>query len=263
MSSLDSDCNIIESKENGHAPSVKQIQNEDIKVKKRVNIYTEEPDETTNLRRCSETSDPAGDRSYASSTTEKCLTMTGTIKRGKKAGQNLDVRINISREELEMLDATMAAKKQQSCLSCGIREGPHIVVWSLLCFPFITILSAVYSFYVGTLMWYNVFTYVTEETSILWRILLSPILILSYPFLILICTIGLGLYGGVIQISWFLNSWSKEVSDWEKGFYGWFCSLLRLSDCSPYEVVVLTDVQQMSIETKVQGSLASQDSIPI
>ncbi|KAK7790070.1 hypothetical protein R5R35_012994 [Gryllus longicercus] len=134
------------------------------KAKKRVNICTDretlEEDglhnvETIALRRGSETSDSVA----MSSSTDGCLTMTGTIKRGKKAGQSVDVRLNMSREELEVLEAAIAAKK------------------------------------------------------------------------------------GLVQISWFFESWYKEMTDLEKGFYGWLCAALKHEDCSPYEVVVLTEIQ--------------------
>lgn len=180
--------------------------------------------------------------------------MTGTVKRGKKVGQNLDVKLNISREELEMLDANIAAKQQQPWLTCNLATGPHVTVWSLLCFPLAVVVSSVYSFYMGTLMWYNVFTYVTEEANLIWRILFAPLLILTYPFFILFCTVSLGLYAGLVQISWFFDTWQKEIMDYEKGFYGWLCSIIHLEDCSPYEVIVLTDIQLPSLA-------ASQDTL--
>uniref|UniRef100_A0A1B6MU36 Transmembrane protein 169 n=1 Tax=Graphocephala atropunctata TaxID=36148 RepID=A0A1B6MU36_9HEMI len=237
-----------------HDDNSKKIFDDEIRVKKKVNIYMEEPDETTALRKGSEASDSLAEKSITSNGLEKCLTMTGTIKRGKKAGQNLDIRLNMSREELELLDANIAAKTQQSWLRCGLMTGPHVIIWSLLCFPFAVLVSSLYSFYMGTLMWYNIFTYVTEEANILWRILLSPFLILFYPLFIILCTISLGVYAGFVQISWFFDTWQKEVTDLEKGFYGWLCSKIRLEDCSPYEVIVLTDI-------KAPSNTASQDTL--
>nr|CAD7585935.1 unnamed protein product [Timema genevievae] len=208
------------------------------KSRKRVNICEE--DESCALRCGSETSDSLAD------SVDPCLTMTGTIKRGKKAGQSVDVRLNISREELEVLEATIAAQKHGSVSSrrllCGLRRGPHIALWTVLCLPFVVAVSGLYSFYVGTLTWYNVFTYYTEEKPLVCRVLVSPILILLYPFLILVLTLGLGVYAGLVQVSWFLESWYKEISDLEKGFYGWLCAALGYEDCAPYEVVVLTEI---------------------
>lgn len=225
-----------------------------VKVKKKVNIYTEEPDERTALRKDSEASNSLADKSTTSNTQETCLMMTGTVKRGKKAGQSLDVRLNMSREELEVLDANIVAKSRQSWVTCGTGTGPHITLWTLFCFPFAVLAGSIYSFYIGTLMWYNIFTYVTEEPRFIWRILLSPFLILLYPLFIVVCTLSLGLYAGLAQVSWFFDSWQKEITDLEKGFYGWLCSVVHLEDCSPYEVIVLTDMQ-------VPSHTASQDTL--
>lgn len=244
------------------------------KAKKKVNICTDREDleeedtssnvETVALRRGSETSDSVADHSGVSGSTDGCLTMTGTIKRGKKAGQSVDVRLNISREELEVLEAAVAAKRHSSSspsslFSCGPKKGPHITMWTALCLPFAVAVSGVYSFYMGTITWYNVFTYYTDEKPILCRILVSPFLILLYPFLILIFTVGLGLYAGIVQISWFLDSWYKEITDLEKGFYGWLCAALKHEDCCPYEVVVLTDIQS-SVEVSRPVRSSSEDS---
>lgn len=250
------------------------VETKKAKAKKKVNICTDREDleeedassnvETVALRRGSETSDSVADNSGVSGSTDGCLTMTGTIKRGKKAGQSVDVRLNMSREELEVLEAVIAAKRHNSSspsswFACGPRKGPHITVWTALCLPFAVAVSGVYSFYMGTITWYNVFTYYTEEKPILCRILVSPFLILLYPFLILIFTIGLGLYAGVVQISWFLDSWYKEITDLEKGFYGWLCAALKHEDCCPYEVVVLTEIQS-SLEGDQPKRSSSEDS---
>lgn len=250
------------------------VETKKAKAKKKVNICTDREDleeedassnvETMALRRGSETSDSVADNSGVSGSTDGCLTMTGTIKRGKKAGQSVDVRLNMSREELEVLEAVIAAKchtstSPSSWFTCGQRKGPHITIWTVLCLPFVIAISCVYSFYMGTITWYNVFTYYTEEKPILCRILVTPFLILLYPFIILIFTIGLGLYAGIVQISWFFDSWYKEITDLEKGFYGWLCAALKHEDCSPYEVVVLTDIQS-SLEGDQPKRSSSENS---
>ncbi|XP_037948378.1 uncharacterized protein LOC119686107 [Teleopsis dalmanni] len=175
------------------------------------------------------------------------LTMTGTIKRGRKKGQNLDLQINISREELEQINATAIAtevkKKQNLCFTCSLNTGLHILLLSLVSLPFVTIISSIYSFYIGTLTWYNMFSLFNEEKSYLHRVFMSPILIIAYPVGIILCTVGLGIYAGIVQISLQFNSWLNEVADIEKGFYGWLCSFLHMSDCSPYEVIILTDIR--------------------
>ncbi|XP_047511406.1 uncharacterized protein LOC125053856 [Pieris napi] len=173
------------------------------------------------------------------------LTMTGTIKRGKKKGQNVDVKLNISREELEIIEASIVADElsKMDVSKCSLYNGPHIFLFSLLIVPFVVCISAGYSFYMGTLAWYNIFSHITEEFTCVKKMFLAPIVILSYPFLIVIFTIGLGLYAGIVQLTFSGANWWKDVCDFEKGFYGWLCNVLGMSECSPYEVVILMDVK--------------------
>ncbi|XP_052869325.1 transmembrane protein 169 [Anopheles cruzii] len=184
-------------------------------------------------------------RSYGSSA-DNYLTMTGTIKRGRKKGQSIDVQLNISREELEQISKQALAahdetyRTRQEC--CTLRTGLHILLLSIVCLPFVTLTTAIYSFYMGTVTWYNMFTYFNEERSYFYKLIMSPLLILAYPLAIVLCTVGLALYAGFRQLSFHFRAWLNEVSDIEKGFYGWLCSFLHLSDCSPYEVVILTEI---------------------
>ncbi|CAH0678055.1 unnamed protein product [Spodoptera exigua] len=220
------------------------------KRKKRVNIVPGivEADNTdteiTALRIESEGS-LSPDCSLTDNSKDGYLTMTGTIKRGKKKGQNVDVKLNISREELEIIEAAIVAEEfnKMDISKCSLYNGPHIFLFSLLCIPFVACISAMYSFYMGTMAWYNVFSHVTENLSCIKKILLAPIVILSYPFLIVIFTVGLGLYAGIVQLTFSAANWWKDVCDFEKGFYGWLCNTLGMSECSPYEVVVLMNVK--------------------
>lgn len=219
------------------------------KRKKRVNIVqeiieTENADtEITALRYESEGSTP--DCSLTDHSRDSYLTMTGTIKRGKKKGQNVDVKLNISREELEIIEAAIVAEEynKMDISKCSVYNGPHIFLFSLLCIPFVACVSALYSFYMGTMTWYNIFTHVTEDLNWMKKAMLAPIVILSYPFLIVIFTLGLGLYAGIVQLTFSGANWWKDVCDFEKGFYGWLCNTLGISECCPYEVVILMDVK--------------------
>lgn len=219
------------------------------KRKKRVNIVpgvveSENIDtEITNLRVESEGS--LSLTSLTDNSKDGYLTMTGTIKRGKKKGQNVDVKLNISREELEIIEASIVAEEynKMDVSKCSLYNGPHIFLFSLLCIPIVTCISAVYSFYIGTLAWYNIFTHVTENFNCIKKAFLAPVVILSYPFLIVVFTIGVGLYAGIVQLTFSGANWWKDVCDFEKGFYGWLCNLLGMSECSPYEVVILMDVK--------------------
>lgn len=185
------------------------------------------------------------------------LTMTGTIKRGRKKGQSVDLQLNMSRDELEKINQAALLIQQaheleqgrsNCCCGCGcsLTSGMHIFLLSLISLPFVIIVTSIYAFYIGTLTWYNMFTYFNEEKSCLYRFIMSPLLVVAYPFGIVLCTIGLGVYSGLVQISTTFAKWTNEIADIEKGFYGWLCSFLHLSDCSPYEVVILTDLKMPS-----------------
>lgn len=195
--------------------------------------------------------------------TDSYLTMTGTVKRGRKKGQSVDLQLNISRDELEKINAAVVAVEQATqqqnndCCMCSLTTGMHILVLSIICLPFVATYTSIYSFYIGTLTWYNIFNYFNEEKSYLYKVFMSPLLILTYPFGICLCTIGLGIYAGFVQLSLSLTRWYNEISDIEKGFYGWLCSFLHLSDCSPYEVVILTDLRLP--ETTIHGNTSTEE----
>lgn len=182
--------------------------------------------------------------------TDSYLTMTGTIKRGRKKGQSVDLQLNMSLDELERINvaaltavSSTSEKRAAACFVCSPTMGLHILILSLLCLPFVTVVTSIYSFYIGTLTWYNMFNYFSEEKSYAHKLFVSPLLVLLYPFLIVLCTLGLGIYAGFVQLSVCFSSWINEIGDIEKGFYGWLCSFLRMSDCSPYEVVILMDLK--------------------
>lgn len=190
--------------------------------------------------------------------TDNYLTMTGTVKRGRKKGQSVDLQLNISRDELEKINAAVVAVEQiqqeTRCCTCSPTTGMHILIFSIICLPFVAAYTSVYSFYIGTLTWYNIFNYFNEEKTYLHKLVMSPILILTYPIGICFCTIGLGIYAGIVQLSMSLTRWYNEITDLEKGFYGWLCSFLHLSDCSPYEVVILTDLRLPETVVHVNSS---------
>ncbi|XP_076337376.1 transmembrane protein 169 [Tachypleus tridentatus] len=174
------------------------------------------------------------------------VTMTGTIKRGKKKGQTMDMKVHMSREELDELESSIIShqkpEEEDDCFF-GAKKGPHVFFLSLLLAPLVFCVSAAYSFYIGTMTWYNILVLFTEKKTVWHKIFVSPLLIIFYPFLIMMPTVGLGLYASVIQLSWQFDLWKQEVLDWEKGFYGWLCCSLNIEDCSPYEVVILTEIQ--------------------
>lgn len=110
--------------------------------------------------------------------------------------------------------------------------------------PFVLVVAFIYSFYLGTIAWYNVFLLFSEDDNFFYRIAISPILILIYPIYVILCSLVLGFYASYVQITCSFNVWSKEVRDLEKGFYGWLCRRLSVEECSPYEEVILTNVRE-------------------
>lgn len=243
-----------------------RLPNETARFKKRVNILTTVDHPSSKQKLCSSTisienADSTEDSNETNLLNSKnsslartrspdnYLTMTGTIKRGKKKGQCLDVQLNISRDELEKINSTALMMQQEhdnskkSCCVCSLTSGMHILLLSLISLPFVVVITSIYAFYMGTITWYNMFTYFNEEKTYLHKLVMSPLLVIAYPIGILLCTIGLAIYSGIVQISTRFVKWSNEIADIEKGFYGWLCNFLHLSDCSPYEVIILTDLK--------------------
>jgi len=167
------------------------------------------------------------------------LTVTGTIKRGRNKGEVFDVQLKMNRDRLAKIEKEIQAKKKDQCC-CGLTRGLHVFLASLVLVPFLWIFCTFYAFYMGTLTWYNIFIYYNEQRTCCHTVFVSPWVLLLYPVWILPVTLGLGLYGGLSQVSWRGDLWRKELTDPEKGFYGWFCNRLNLPDCSPYQVVILT-----------------------
>ncbi|XP_007908296.1 transmembrane protein 169 [Callorhinchus milii] len=179
------------------------------------------------------------------------VTLTGTITRGKKKGQMVDIHVTLTEKELQELAKCKEpprSKEESERKPCdvGPRRGPHVVLWSLLCAPVIFVLSFVMSFYYGTIAWYNIFLVYNEERTFWHKVTVCPLLIILYPVLIVATSASLGLYTMVTQVSWSLGEWWQAVRDLEKGFCGWLCSKLGLEDCSPYSIVELLDSDNVS-----------------
>ncbi|KFM72328.1 Transmembrane protein 169, partial [Stegodyphus mimosarum] len=104
------------------------------------------------------------------------VTMTGTVKRGRKKGQTMDMKVQMSREELDELEHSIMSQQIEDDDRCffGLRKGPHILTLSLILVPFVMILSAAYSFYMGTMTWYNILVYFSEKKTIFHKIFVSP-----------------------------------------------------------------------------------------
>lgn len=199
------------------------------------------------------------------------VTLTGTITRGKKKGQLVDIHLTMTEKELrdlaksrERLDAECEAGQtsKRKC-SLGMAQGPHIVLWSISCVPMVFLLSFITSFYYGTLTWYNVFLVYNEERTFWHKITICPFLIIFYPVLIMPMALSLALYSAVVQVSWAFSEWWQAVRDLEKGFCGWACGKMGLEDCSPYSVVELLDSDTVSgtLQSKAPSEFAQTSSV--
>ncbi|XP_029460980.1 transmembrane protein 169 [Rhinatrema bivittatum] len=187
------------------------------------------------------------------------VTLTGTITRGKKKGQMVDIHVTLTERELQELTKSKepcpaeSARGKKAC-EVGSERGPHVLLWSILCIPVVFVLSFVISFYYGTITWYNIFLVYNEERTFWHKIFVCPFLIILYPLIIMAVSSSLGLYAAAAQISWAFAEWWQAVKDLEKGFCGWLCSKLGLEDCSPYSVVELLDSDDVSGSLSAKGS---------
>lgn len=199
------------------------------------------------------------------------MTLTGTITRGKKKGQVVDIHVTLTEKELrdlakskERLDAECEGRdgSKRNC-SLGVCQGPHVVLWSISCAPVVFLLSFITSFYYGTLTWYNVFLVYNEERTFWHKITICPFLIIFYPMLIMPMALSLALYSAVVQVSWAFSEWWQAVRDLEKGFCGWACGKLGLEDCSPYSIVELLDSDTVSgtLQSKAPSELAQTSAV--
>lgn len=172
------------------------------------------------------------------------LTLTGTIRKGRPRSEksvecSYDIELSLSQEHLNKLEKKVHAKYHDRCF-CGLQRGIHVFALTLLTFPFLWIYSTFWAFYLGTLTWYNIFIYFNEEKNCLWK-LCSPFVLIVYPFWIVPVTFLLGLGASLLQISWYFDSWLHAIRTPDAGFFSWFCNYLNLPDCSPYQVILLTN----------------------
>ncbi|XP_069472903.1 transmembrane protein 169 [Ambystoma mexicanum] len=202
---------------------------------------------------------PLSDGGWNMPLDSRYVTLTGTITRGKKKGQMVDIHVTLTEKELQELARSKEPMKEDTpegkkrC-AVALDKGPQILLWSIACLPVIFVLSFVLSFYYGTITWYNIFLVYNEERTFWHKITICPFLMIFYPIIIVAISFSLGLYTAITQISWSFGEWWRAVRDMEKGFCGWLCSKLGLEDCSPYSIVELLDSDDIS------GSLSGKCS---
>ncbi|ESO90057.1 hypothetical protein LOTGIDRAFT_85259, partial [Lottia gigantea] len=165
------------------------------------------------------------------------ITVPGTVTQGYQTGETVDVQLDLSDHELKRL----ASKDKKDKCGCGLNQGPHIVLFSVIFIPIAWVMSLGMAFYMGVITLYNIYLYFSEERTIWHKITVCPILVLTFPFTVGLCAIGIAFYSCIVQVSWRYKSWLREVFDFEKGFYGWLCLKLDLPHCAPYDVVILDE----------------------
>lgn len=173
---------------------------------------------------------------------------TGTIKRGtKKSNEVTEVQVELTEKEILKLNKSIKRDKdeQHNKQNLGIGKGPHIIFLSIVCIPFAFLFSIAFSFYIGTITWYNIYINLSEERTIWHKILLCPFLIIFFPFIIPIPSLLIAMYSMFIQLSWNISSWLQEWRDLEKGFFVWLCHVLKLPECVPYEIVIIDDPEPL------------------
>ena len=169
------------------------------------------------------------------------VTFTGIVQTGQIPGQQVKVQLEMTEDELTKLNQSVEDETAENKCIFNKRCGPHIVCFTFLFIPLSFISSFCISFYLGTLTWYNSIVYFSEERTIWHKLFICPVVILTYPFTVGLSACCLGLYSCIVQISWFWHHWYREVRDFEKGFYGWMCNKLDISQCSPYDIVILNE----------------------
>lgn len=145
-------------------------------------------------------------------------------------------------EELEVHNTMVEAEKGGLC---GTNRGPHIILLSFFYIPCALISSMCVSFYYGAWTWFNLYLFFSEEKTVWHKVTICPLLILTFPFTVGLSSIFIAVFAAFIQLSWYFRSWRNEIVDFDKGFYGWLCDKIGLSQCSPYEMITLNDESEL------------------
>ncbi|XP_041600006.1 LOW QUALITY PROTEIN: transmembrane protein 169-like [Vulpes lagopus] len=153
------------------------------------------------------------------------VTLTGTITRGKKKGQMVDIHVTLIEKELQELTkpGSLGSSREitpEDIKACqmGGDHGPRLVLWMLVGLPVVFILSFV-------------------------------------VFLAMAMASSLGLYAAVVQLIWSRGAWWQAARDMEKDgerLLCWLCSKLGLEGCSPYSIVELKS-------DNIPGNLSNKD----
>ncbi|XP_048729438.2 transmembrane protein 169-like [Ostrea edulis] len=152
-------------------------------------------------------------------------------------------------EQVEVIEYTdtevMDSGSSGGSRCCGATDGPHVTLMSVVLLPIAFLSSLAVVFYYGAWTWYNLYIHYSEERTICHKVLVCPVLIITFPLTVGLSSLGVALFAAFVQISWSFYRWKTEFLDFEKGFYGWLCYKLGLPMCSPYDVLEYTDVSEL------------------
>ncbi len=134
------------------------------------------------------------------------VSFSGTIKRGQKVGETVEVQLQLTEKEMNKLHQSTNAldeedKDRDDACIWGLDKGLHIIVLTILFIPFAFIMSMGMAAYIGTIAWYNVYLNLSEERTVWHKVFLCPLLILTFPVFIVLTAVCIGLYAAVIQVS--------------------------------------------------------------
>ncbi|XP_014662456.1 PREDICTED: transmembrane protein 169-like [Priapulus caudatus] len=186
-------------------------------------------------------------------------TWTGTITRGQKVGELVEVQL--TSKELDAMQKSYTEEQEvlEHRCECSARSGPHVCALGVVAMPIALLFSAAVTFYQGTITWYNMVLYFSDERTFWHRLFVAPLLVLFYPALILVVVVAVSLYAAVVQVSWHLSKWWAEIRDFEKGVCGLVCMTLRLESCSPYDVVLLEKTLELPQQAPPHGDVGQSN----
>ncbi|CAK6448112.1 unnamed protein product [Pipistrellus nathusii] len=83
---------------------------------------------------------PADDGMWNMPLDSRYVTLTGTITRGKKKGQMVDIHVTLTEKELQELTKPKESLKEatpegRKVCQMSADRGPHVALWTLVCLP--------------------------------------------------------------------------------------------------------------------------------
>ena len=109
-------------------------------------------------------------------------------------------QLTLTPDHLKLMEKRVYEKHHDKFF-CGLRRGPHVFILSLLSLPFVWLYSTLQAFVLGSMTLFNIFVYYNEERTCC-HTLMSPFILLMYPFWIVPVTVILGIYAAIVQVNY-------------------------------------------------------------